>query len=962
MRLRRVPLWPLRWAVPLVAIWLGQGSVGAWAAAPDETAARAARRWQGLLGETVVALAVRSDVPLPDAAEVTALVPIAVGEPLTREGVRRALRNVQASGLATEIEVRAERAPASDARGAGVLVTVVLWANVQVEAVGFRGSLGVEEDVLRAAITVQAGEPLLEGRVLRSVYRLQDLYRARGYFTAVVRVEVDTEAARKLATVTFAVESGPRATIGAITFVGALQPPGNAEMLAALESRQGEPYLASRVRDDSERLRVFLVRQGYRLARVESAREVVQGAVVELAYAVERGPLVEVRVQGGDLERLRKRGLLPFLADEGYDEALVLQAIDWIRRDLEEQGHARARVEKREERTAERWLVTLVVEPGPGFSLVDVSFAGNREVPASTLAGLMRTAPRRLLRPGSGRLVDQHLRDDLANLRSYYALEGYAKARIGPHRLVERGRELELVVPVFEGAKSVVDTLALEGLVHLDASWLLARLPLRAGGPFHPLLLDDAVNLVRSELLDRGFEQAQVVPSIAWNEERTRVGVVLTVYEGTQSLVDRVILRGNVRTRDDVVRRFVALRPGDVVARKDLLEVQRELYRLGIFSRVEVSLPRAGADAADRDVVVRLEEGRVRRLLYGVGYDSEDGASGLLGLSHHNLFGRALAAQLDVRASEREQQARVLFRQPFVGRFPVPVTYTLYRTDERQPAFESARQGAQVEAERRFGVDRRSRLGLLYTYKIVGLDLLDSDASIDRSLRDIRISSLTPSLLLDRRDDPINPTRGFSMALQFEVASPLLLADEAFLKLFVQGTHQVPWRRTVLATSVRLGAIEPASDEAPPDPSLPERLPAAEVPISERFFAGGRTSHRAYERDFLGLRGATLCARGDDCSSRGSQFLPVGGNGLGLLNVDLRFPIAGDFGGTVFVDAGNVWPRWQDLRIADFKLGAGIGARYLTPIGPLRAEIGWKLDRERGESPYEIFLSFGNPF
>ena len=121
--------------------------------------------------------------------------------------------------------------------------------------------------------------------------------------------------------------------------------------------------------------------------------------------------------------------------------------------------------------------------------------------------------------------------------------------------------------------------------------------------------------------------------------------------------------------------------------------------------------------------------------------------------------------------------------------------------------------------------------------------------------------------------------------------------------------------------------------------------------IAERFFAGGRTTHRAYGRDELGIPGDTLL-----------DGKPIGGKGLALLNVDYRFPLVGGLGGTVFVDAGNVWADWRDMRLGDVKSGAGLGLRYLTPIGPLRVELGWKLDRERGESKSAVLVSFGNAF
>jgi outer membrane translocation and assembly module TamA len=123
------------------------------------------------------------------------------------------------------------------------------------------------------------------------------------------------------------------------------------------------------------------------------------------------------------------------------------------------------------------------------------------------------------------------------------------------------------------------------------------------------------------------------------------------------------------------------------------------------------------------------------------------------------------------------------------------------------------------------------------------------------------------------------------------------------------------------------------------------------VAISERFFAGGRTTNRAYGRDELGIPGETLL-----------DGKPIGGLGLFLVNADYRFPIAGSLGGTLFADSGNVWADWRHMDISEVKTGAGIGLRYLTPVGPLRVEVGWKLRPERDESRSAVLLSFGNAF
>ena len=109
----------------------------------------------------------------------------------------------------------------------------------------------------------------------------------------------------------------------------------------------------------------------------------------------------------------------------------------------------------------------------------------------------------------------------------------------------------------------------------------------------------------------------------------------------------------------------------------------------------------------------------------------------------------------------------------------------------------------------------------------------------------------------------------------------------------------------------------------------------------------------------MGIVGETLIF---DPTKAGGDPYPAGGGGLALFNFEYRFPVAGPIGGTLFLDAGNVWNDYRDVNVGALKWGAGLGVRYLSPVGPLRLEIGWKLDREPFEDPYVWFISLGNPF
>lgn len=919
-------------------------------------------------GPRVAAIELRSEAPLDDEIDVEALLDVAVGEPLTDRRVRRTLRNIQASGIASQVEVYSRPAAGVPARAGEVEVIVVLRPPLKVEEVRIEGDLGLSREELQGAIEPAEGLPLAEERVLQSVFRLQDLYEERGYLQARVRPLVTVDEERRLATIVYEVASGPRAVVGSISFEGPIAPFKPADLVERLRVKPGEAYRKDALADDAERLKTWLVRQHHNLADVDPPREQIdEGRTrVDLTYPIDVGPRLEVEVRGAELKRLRRRGLLPFLDDEGYDEALVLQSVAKIKDYYQGEGHYHVVVDSAETREDGVLRLAIRIEPGPKYTLTEVDFEGNQGVSEEQLADLMTTSPRRLLSLGSGRLVEAELDKDVDNIRSYYALQGYVEAEVGTPQVYESGDTLRLVIPIDEGPRLTVGSIHFIGLDALDLGALRQQLSLKDGGPFHPVLIEDTLDAIRAAFAAEGYVEAQVSASEAWNPDHTVVDLTIEAIAGPRAVVDRIIVRGNRRTVTDVIRRTTGLERGEPISATRLLEVQRDLYRLGIFTRVDAELTRPGLAPTSRDVVIRVQEGAPRTLTYGVGYDSEDGARGLLGFTHNNVAGRAYSLVTDLRLSQRDRRARVIFDQPYLGRLPIPLTSSLFYLQEDEADSEVAgvatrKWGGRTEASKILGL---TRYGLVFDYRVVEADLDDGVAlnDIERENRPLQIASVIPNVLLDHRDDPVLPSRGWSSLVQTQYSFPALGSQAEFLKVFLQHTQYLRLGRTgVVAASGRLGAIEPFQQLGGDDPDLPEDLPNADVFISERFFLGGSTTHRAYRRDELGIPGQTLFPRDPD--RPGEDFRAVGGNGLLLFNIDYRFPIAGPVGGTVFYDLGNVWAGWRDIDFGETKGGVGVGVRYISPIGPLRVEVGWKLDRERFESSRPVyFLSFGNPF
>ena len=920
----------------------------------------------------VTGIEIRSEVEPEDPDELERLLSFSVGQPLSDESVSSTLRHFLASGLASSVELYTRPGDG----GHGVVAVVVLRPVVRVREVRLEGELGLDRNDLRRVLPQNEAEPLAEEKVLQGRFALEDIYAEHGFLQPVIGVGVEVDEQSLQATVVYHVRSGPRSRVEEVRFEGDLGPFEPAALLAPLRVKPGEPFSRSDVREDAERLEGWLINQGYRSARVGTPAEEVlpEDRGVRLAYPITVGPKVEVQVIGADLERLRKRGLLPFLNREGYDEALVLQAVERIQSEYQRDGHYKVRVDwEEQEPSADLLRVILRIEPGPQYTLQEVGFTGNESFRDEALAELVTTTGRTLLSRGSGRLVDAVLQEDLRNVRRYYQIQGFTQAAVGPPQIEERGNDLFLTIPIREGPQMRVVGLDVQGNASLPADAVRNALQIREGGPFHPLLLERSLNNLRAAYQDLGYGAAQVSAREDWNPDRTRVDVIIDVLEGPQTVLDRVIVRGNRRTESEVVRRTLGVAEGDPISESRALEIERDLYRLGIFSSVDVEVTRTGMEATTRDLIVRLVEGRPRRVSYGLGLEygtdksreDELAPRGTFSFSHNNVAGRAYTLRTDLLVvGKRDQIFRIRFDQPYTARWALPVSYSLFYFSEDKEDWEVVRWGARIEAEKNYP-DRR--VALAYDYRIVET-VIDSDfppglRGVRREDRPYELSSLIPSFLWDRRNDPIQATRGWSSLAQLQYAFPALGTEGDFLKLFLQQTQYLDLRSYgTVAASLRVGGIEPFDTLPDLDPELPERLPNANVFIDERFFAGGANTHRAYGRDDLGLRGQTLILRPDRVGDQEDDFAAVGGTGLLLFNLEYRFPLFGAVGGTVFYDAGNVWADWRDMDPAGLKGGAGLGIRYLSPIGPLRLDVGWKLDREPGERDFAVSVSFGNPF
>ena len=942
-------------------------------------------------GMNVAQVQFRSDAGF-DTSTLTRYVTIQPGQPLSRRDVQTSIKSLFATGNFRD--VRVDAAPSD----AGATVTFSLFLNYRIGDIDIEGLDGRERRRAQNELTVRTGEVLSLNDVDDSAVAVEEQLRIAGYLEATVDPETAFLRDRNVATVTFHVTAGPRATVASVEIEGETSPFVREQVVRSMRQRPGKAFNLAEARRDAERIHDFFVERDYRRADVDFLGHTYDddANTVALRYRAQAGPLVRVEVQG--VERRAVRRLLPFRDDdEPYSEDVIDEAATRIVRSYQQRGWYNAAVDTEARLEGNTWITTFIVQPGQRYRLEDVTFSGNIKLPDDELEDVVETSPgggfrgflARLFRRPTG-ITREQLSNDRDALEAWYRLRGFSTAVVEtPVVRTRPDGSMIIDFPIVEGPQTIVTAVRVEGAEQVTADEL-PTLQVREGEPLNPQSAHEDIVALQTFYGTRGNAEVQISPRVEISEDRTSAQVVYTVSEGPQVQVGEIIVRGNTYTDDDVILRKSQLDEGEPFSYTSMLEAQQSLYRLGIFNRVDVQPEQSGTSPGERSVVVAIEEGRNLTATGSVGLRFErGGADGerdlslrLAGaLSHRNLFGTGRYLGLEaVTAGEEEQDFFLTYREPFIGRYDVPVQLNIFQTDDATVTERRILQrGTSIEASR--VAQLGTRWSLQYQYKISQCtegrvcDLVSEDIfvpGLDRSLLDTEISSFTPTFFWDRRDDIFDPHRGFFTSASVEFAFPAFSADASFTKEFVQGAWYIPVStRSVFALSGRIGFIQPrgranGSDDA-----------ARFVPLSERFTAGGDTSHRAYPLDLLG----TLCegdelGEGENCRptlyrlcqvpgqcgpEEQERIVPLGGNSMAVFNAEYRFPIFSSLGGAVFADIGNVFAR-STIDFSDLRLGIGGGIRYLSPVGPIRIDIGWPMNRRPYERPFAYSVTLGYAF
>jgi outer membrane protein insertion porin family len=914
-----------------------------------------------------------------------------VKQPLDMADVRESIVHLYSLGRFQDVQV-----DASNGSSGGVALRFNLIPLHTIQRIGFAGNVALSEGTLRRTVTDRFGESPPVGRAEDAARLLEDFYAQNGHPWAKVTPLLEERHDPDRTLLTFQIDAGPEAKVRNVEIDGETRLARQA-FLAKLHGSPGDPYLSEQLRRHLDDYVQDLRKRGFFLATASfQPTEVREAASVDLTITVETGPVVTVRFEGDRLPQDRLNTLVPIEKEGSVEEDLLEDSEARIEDYLRQQGYWKAEVAYRREEGDGTLTVVFEVKRGLVYRVAsDVEIRGNSAIPTSELRPLVP------FKPGTV-FVDAQLTAAATAIRILYLQRGFASAEVkpaanetDPPQPGEGAIRPEIVI--VEGPRTVVRSVDITGNTALSDQELLARVQVKPGQPFYaPQTIVDRDALVL-EYLNLGYASATVEPIQKRSEDSTEVDLVYHIQEGPQTIVDHILVVGNRTTDPRVVIRELQFQSGQPLGLDSLFESQRRLTALGLFRRVRITeLRDSGGNR--RDVLITVEEAPRTTVGYGGGVEGmqvlratgpggeaeehlEFAPRGFFEVTRRNLGGKNRSVSFYARASlrpqtspdpERDDSGIGLNEYRVVGtylqpRFFGPNILTVTGAVERgiRSSFNFTRQGVNVDVVRRvtntIRVSGRYSFGTTRTFDEVFNE--EEQAAIDRLFPRVRLSGFSGAVVRDTRDDLLNPESGTFVSGETSMAARALGGEVGFAKTYLQGFwfHRLPGqRRVVFATRTALGLADGFPREAQPtdesgNPLEGPPIVIEDLPASERFFAGGDTTIRGFALDTVGAP--------DTITPRG---FPTGGNAVLIMNGELRVPVWREFGAAVFVDGGNVFRRVTQFDIGELRGSVGFGVRYRSPIGPVRVDLGFKLDRRevggRLESRTALHFSFGQAF
>lgn len=889
-----------------------------------------------LEGKPIVSILVDARTLTPQ--DISRMTGLTVGTPFSAREVQNTIRPLYQTGLFKDIRIEVN--PSEN----GVALRFILIEKVFISDIRISGHTFSTKKILNA-LDLPEGVEFSTETWRGALSRLLRFYHRQGYFQPQITMNITPQVRKNNVGLEIRIQEGPRARIAKVQFVGnkALT-----DVLLHFTFGVAEGfYEADRIEEGLNKLSQLYQNRGYIQATIgpPELHYEEENQEVLITIPIEAGIQVKVFFKGDFPKetfgwRKPLEAQLLIKEERSIDPNVLEESRERLERYFKNQGYLFAKVsyvrEDPKEQEKESVHITFEIMAGQRVLLRSIRFEGNKILHEEDLKNVLETKSTGILIPRY--VQEQTIKTDVESLLALYRTRGFLNPQIKSHLTFNPEKnQADLTFQIEEGVQTFVDQVEFEGNLTFSDAELLEISGLKTGATYNPAQAREAEFKILSHYSKYGYAYTQINHTNKLKDENRWVDLHYQIVEDQPAFIGKLFLQGNTFTEDHVILRELLIHQNDLYDEEKIRLSEQRLYRLGFLSEVRIR-PLSEEKLYVRDLLLSVRERKAGALEFGLGYGETERFRGFVEISHRNLFGTGRRVSLRSELSGIEKKYTLNYKEPWVLSLPLDGRAGLVYQKKELETFDQTTFGSSIGLDKSF--TERTKGSIQYQYEQNKCDDIEDVAVLTTEDRQrVTVGSLSPSLIRDSRDDPFNPSKGSVNGIIIKDGAKALGSEVQFVKTTIQSSWYHSFTRwLVLALSGRAGIAQKFGE-------------TEAIHCSERFFLGGRSTIRGYSQDTVGIPGQTLI-----------NLRPTGGNAMLLLNTELRLRLPLRLGLVLFLDGGNVWVEYPDIQLSDFKYSTGAGLRYNTPVGPLRLDWGYKLDREVGESQSEFHFTLGHTF
>lgn len=689
-----------------------------------------------------------------------------------------------------------------------------------------------------------------------------------------------------------------------------------------INTKEGTAYADGDLSDDLDRI----YNMGY-FGDIRVTREETEQGVKVIFHVKEKPTIRHIQFKGNhtyDNEKIRENISLKSGSILNIFE--VKKDIEAIKELYKEKNFHQCEVAyELRELSHNRADLVFTISEGDKTFIREIVFEGNKDYSDKDLKKKIESSTKGFFSwlTGSGEFKKDQIQQDAGRILAFYHTTGYAEARVSEPEITFEGNSVKLLFKIFEGDKFTIGDVSVEGDMIVSEEIILKAIKTKKGEIFNRQFLQEDTISISDIYADAGYANADVIPDLGKDRENKILNISFNIKKNNKVYIDKIIIHGNSKTRDKVIRREFPITEQMLYSKSRLQRGVRNLYRMDYFQNVNLeTIPSGEKDKVD--VHVNLEEKTTGMFTFGAGYSSVDNLFATVSITQRNFRGKGQTVNLKGEFSGSATRYTFSFTEPWLFDIPLSAGFDVYNWEREYDDYDKKSVGGTVRLS--YPVFDYTRIYWSYTYEVATIDNIDTtDFDILALEGDNVESSSTVALKYDSRDRMFNPTEGMKHSISVEHAGGFLGGDYSYTKYIAETGVYVPlfWSFVFFAHGEG-GYVKKNSDGILPD--------------YEKFYLGGMNSVRGY--DWQGIY--VLTDEGNE----------VGGEKYIQGNLELIFPLVKKAGlmGLFFYDAGDVFSKDESVGFGDIRRSWGYGIRWYSPVGPIRLEYGRMLDPDEDEN------------